>query len=156
MIILAVDPGFEKLGYAFFEVKKENKSYQYLASGLITSNKKEPREKRIFFIYSSLKKLIKKFSPEILVLEELFFFKNKKTVIPVSQAQGVVLLLAAESNIKVEFLSPLEIKQAITGYGRADKKSLEKMIGIFEKIPPKKEDDEMDAIACGLAYCYLY
>ena len=58
-------------------------------------------------------------------------------------------------NIKVQYLSPLEIKQAITGYGRADKKSLAKMINLSENIPQKKEDDEMDAIACGLAYCYL-
>ena len=156
MIILAVDPGLEKLGYAFFEIKKNPKKYCYLTSGIIRSNKKEKREKRLFFLYSSLKELIEKFSPEVLVVEELFFFKNKKTIIPVSQAQGVILLLTAEMNIKVQYLSPLEIKQAITGYGRADKKSLAKMITLSENIPQKKEDDEMDAIACGLAYCYLF
>jgi len=156
MIILAIDPGLDKLGYAFFKIKKNPKKYSYLTSGIIKSNKKDKRENRLFFLYSSLKKLIKKFSPEVLIFEELFFFRNKKTIIPVSQAQGVILLLASQMNIEVKNLSPLEIKQAITGYGRADKKSLAKMIALSENISQKKEDDEMDAIACGLAYCYFF
>jgi len=155
MIILAIDPGLEKLGYALFYIEKKQKKYQYLTSGLIKSNKKDKLEKRLFFLYSYLKNLIEKYSPNVVVIEQLFFFKNKKTIIPVSQVQGVILLLAAKTNIKVEFISPLAIKQAVTGYGLADKKSLQKMINLSEQIPKKKEDDEMDAIACGLAYYYI-
>ena len=156
MIILSVDPGLEKFGYALFNIEKKPKKYIYLTSGLVKSNRKDTIEKRIFFIYSYLKDLIDKYNPKILVIEQLFFFKNKKTIVPVSQVQGVILLLAAQNNIKVEFLSPLQIKQVITGYGFSDKKSLEKMMNLVEKISKKKEDDEIDAIACGIAYYYLH
>lgn len=156
MIILAVDPGFDKLGYAFFELKRHPlKKHKLLISGLIKSNPKDKIEKRLFFIYKKLSSLIKEFQPQSIILEQIFFLKNKKTVIQVSQAQGIVLLLAGIYNIETKFITPLQIKQTITGYGRSDKKSVQKMITLTEKISPSKQDDEMDAIACGLAYCYL-
>jgi len=156
MIILAVDPGLHKVGYAFFEFEKnQTKKHQLLISGLIKSNPKQQIQERLYFIYSQLSTLIKKLDPKIIILEQLFFFKNKKTIVQVSQSQGVILLLAAQYKIKIKFITPLQIKQIITGYGRADKKAIKKMLFLTEKIPPKKEDDEMDAIACGLAYCYL-
>ena len=156
MIILAVDPGFDKLGYAFFEFERHPlKRHKLLISGLIKSNPKDKIEKRLFFIYKKLSSLIKEFQPQSIILEQIFFLKNKKTVIQVSQAQGIVLLLAGIYNIETKFITPLQIKQTITGYGRSDKKSVQKMITLTEKISPSKQDDEMDAIACGLAYCYL-
>ena len=87
----------------------------------------------------------------MVVLEQLLFFKNQKTFIRVAQAQGVSLLLAAQNKIKVEFLTPLQIKQSITGYGQADKKSVQKMIKLEMGININ-QDDEADAVACGLAY----
>jgi crossover junction endodeoxyribonuclease RuvC len=103
-----------------------------------------------------LQDLIKNIKPDLIVIERLFFFKNQKTVISVGQAQGVILLLAAQENISLTYLTPLQIKSIITGYGNADKKSVQKMLGLLmkEKLP-KCEDDQSDAIACGLAYCYL-
>jgi len=157
MIILGIDPGFEKLGYAFFELKKNPlKKYRYLKSGLIKSNSKEKIEKRLYFIYKNLLSIINKFKPEIIVFEKLFFFHNQKTAISVAQAQGIILLLAAQYNIKVEMLTPLQIKQVITGYGHSDKKAVQKMIFLTEKIPQTSQDDEIDAIACGLTYCHLH
>jgi len=156
MIIFALDPGFDKLGYAFFDFKnKPFKEYKFLISGLIKSNPHQQIEKRLFFIYTKLSSLIKIYHPELIVMEQIFFLKNKKTVIQVSQAQGVIILLAAQHNIKIKFITPLQIKQAITGYGFADKNAIQKMLFLTEKIPLKKQDDETDAIACGLAYCYL-
>jgi crossover junction endodeoxyribonuclease RuvC len=148
MIILSIDSGIERTGYAIFKDKK------YVTSALIHTLKDRSTEIRLEEIYSKLKKVFNKYKPEIIILEQLFFFKNQKTFIRVAQAQGVVLLLAAQNKIKVEFLTPLQIKQIITGYGQADKKSVQKMIKLTTEIDIK-QDDEADAVACGLAYIYL-
>lgn len=149
MIILSIDSGVEKTGYAIFKEKK------YLTSGLIKTSKTKKIEERIYEIYLSLEKIIKKYHPEKIILERLFFFKNQKTAILVSQAQGVCLLLAAKNKIDIEYLTPLQIKQIITGYGQSDKKSIQKMIKLEQNIDVK-QDDVADAIACGLAYCLLH
>lgn len=149
MMILSIDSGIEKTGYALF------KTGNYLKSGLIRTSKHKSIEKRLQEIYQKMQKIINIYHPEIIVLERLFFFRNQKTAISVSQAQGIILLLAAQNNIYLEYLTPLQIKQVIAGYGKADKKSIQKMLKLTTDIPSVKEDDEADAIACGLAYCYL-
>jgi len=148
MIILAIDSGIEKTGYAIFKNKK------YVTSALIKTSKTKSTEVRLDEIYIVLKKVILKYKPEIIILEQLLFFKNQKTFIKVAQAQGIALLLAAQSKIKVEFLTPLQIKQVVTGYGQADKKSIQKMLKIELGIDIK-QDDEADAVACGYAYQIL-
>ena len=154
MIILSIDPGFDKLGYAFFD--KQGNKHSYKFSGLIKTDKAFNHEYRIEKIYSQLQSLIKINKPEVIVLEQLFFFKNAKSVIKVAQAQGVIFLLAAQEKIPISYLTPLQIKQIITGYGNADKKSLVKMLSLLMKEElPICEDDQSDAIACGLAYCYM-
>lgn len=147
MTILSIDSGIERTGYAIFKDKK------YVISALIKTSKSLSTEVRLEEIYSNLEKVFKKYKPEVMVLEQLLFFKNQKTFIRVAQAQGVVMLLAAENKIKVEFLTPLQIKQIVTGYGQADKKSVQKMIKLTTEIDIK-QDDEADAVACGLAYIY--
>ena len=148
MIILSIDSGIEKTGYAIFRNKK------YVISALIKTSKNNSTEIRLEEIYLQLKKVFKKYKPEILVVEQLFFFKNQKTFIRVAQAQGVALLLAAQNKIKVEFLTPLQIKQTVTGYGKSDKKSIQKMLKLELQIDIA-QDDEADAIACGLAYILI-
>ncbi|PIV09922.1 crossover junction endodeoxyribonuclease RuvC [Candidatus Roizmanbacteria bacterium CG03_land_8_20_14_0_80_36_21] len=148
MIILSIDSGIEKTGYAIFKNKN------YVSSALIKTSKNETTEIRLQKIYLELKKVIKKHSPDKIIIEQLFFFKNQKTAIKVSQSQGVVLLLAAQNKITVDYLTPLQIKQAITGYGQADKKSVQKMIKLTTGIDIK-QDDEADAVACGLAWDIL-
>jgi len=148
MIILSIDSGIEKTGYAVFDNKT------YLKSGLIKTSKSKSTEYRLLEIYLELEKVIKKFRPKTVVFEQLFFFRNQKTAIKVAQAQGSVLLLAALNDLKVEFLTPLQIKQIITGYGQSDKKSVQKMIKLENGIDID-QDDEADAVACGLAYIYL-
>jgi len=149
MSILSIDSGIERTGYAIFKNKK------YVASALIKTSKSLPTEKRLIEIYERLKEVMKKYKPDVMVLEQLLFFKNQKTFIRVAQAQGIVMLLAAQNKIKVEFLTPLQIKQIITGYGQADKKSVQKMIKLTTEIDIN-QDDESDAVACGLAYIYLH
>jgi crossover junction endodeoxyribonuclease RuvC len=148
MTILSIDSGIERTGYAIFKNK------QYVISALIKTSKSLSTEIRLEEIYSQLKKVFDKYKPDVMVLEQLLFFKNQKTFIRVAQAQGVALLLAAQNKIKVEFLTPLQIKQIVTGYGQADKKSVQKMIRLTTAIDIK-QDDEADAVACGLAYLQL-
>lgn len=157
MIIMGIDSGIEKTGYAIFRKDKKLKNgFEYLSSGLIKTSKNLSTEKRLLEIHDSIKHLIKSQKPEALAIEQLFFFKNQKTVIRVAQAQGVIMLLATQHKLKVDFLTPLQIKLAITGYGQADKKSVQKMLGLTLKLNGElKQDDQADAIACGLAYCYL-
>lgn len=155
MIILSLDSGLEKTGYSIFNKSNLNKFF-YITSGVINTDKSKKIEYRIYDIYSFLEKIIKKFYPKKVILERLFFFKNKKTIVSVSQTQGVILLLCAINKIPVFFLTPLQIKQSITGYGRSDKKSVQKMLSML--IEPRNtfsQDDEADAVACGLAYCYI-
>lgn len=157
MIILSIDSGIEKTGYAFFDKNKKYKeNFKYVTSGLITTSKKETIAVRINQIYDQTKTLIQKYKPNKLILEQIFFFKNQKTAIKVSQTQGVLLLLGAQYNLPIEFLTPLQIKLTVTGYGHADKKAVRKMIDLILNNKIKIiDDDQSDAIAGGLAYCLL-
>lgn len=157
MIILSVDPGVEKVGYALFERKLGGKkSFRYLFSGVIKTTRTDDLEQRLFNIYIEFKSVIKKYRPKLMVIEKIFFFKNQKTVIHVSQAQGVLILLAAQENLQIKYLTPLQVKQIVTGYGRSDKKSVQKMLSYqLKHVEDIKEDNQSDAIACGLAYCFL-
>ncbi len=156
MIVLSIDSGLEKTGYAIFEKKHSGTSdIKYLDSALILTKKTLPKAKRLEQIYSTLEKILEKYHPDHIVMEQLFFLNNQKTAIAVAQAQGAVMLLAAQNNIEIEFMAPLNIKQIITGYGRADKKSVQKMLRLTLHLDSElKQDDVADAIACGLAYCY--
>ncbi len=157
MILLSIDSGIEKTGYALFDKQSNGKSrISYITSGLIQTSKTLRTEERIVEIYDGLEKLIKKHGPDKVIIEQIFFFKNHKSFITVSQAQGAVLLLAARHKLPVEFLTPLQIKQIVTGYGQSDKKAVQKMLHLTLGLDIElKQDDQADAIACGLAYCYL-
>ena len=153
-MILAIDPGIEKVGYAFFE--KKGKDFSFITSGLIKTKKTTLHEVRLLGIYNHLASMIQQYKPSLLVMEQLFFFKNQKTVVSVAQAQGVIQLLSAQNRLPISYLTPLVIKQTITGYGNADKKAVLKMLKLTLKSDLVVEDDDQsDAIACGLAYCYL-
>ncbi|MBI1862929.1 crossover junction endodeoxyribonuclease RuvC [Candidatus Microgenomates bacterium] len=152
MKILSIDSGLERTGYAIFE--KAQKPI-YVASGLIKTPKTASVPTRLKQIYDELESIITHHAPNLIVVEQLFMFKNQKTVIVVAQSQGVVQLLAAQKAIPLEFLTPLQIKQIVTGYGNADKKSVEKMVALSGIDVSGKIDDEIDAIAAGLACCYL-
>lgn len=149
MIILGIDPGFGRLGCAVLEKTAKGESLIY--STCLISDKKLSHEKRLLFLARELEKIIKKYRPDILAVEKLFFAKNQKTALQVAEARGMILYLAALKNIPIMEFTPLEIKMALTGYGRAEKRQMQKMAtAILNLKNPKKYDDEIDAIACAL------
>lgn len=157
MKILSIDPGFDKMGCALFEKKtSSSKDISFVASHLIKTNRKDTHEKRLLDIYVDLTETVRKHKPDVIIMEELFYANNQKSVIKVGQSQGIVYLVAAQSHIPLHLITPLEIKSIITGYGNADKKSVHKMLRLLlNQDIIVVDDDESDAIACGLAYCYI-
>jgi crossover junction endodeoxyribonuclease RuvC len=150
MIILGIDPGFARTGYGVIEEK--NKNLRMLDYGCLSTPAGLIFEKRLKKIREGLTSLIKKFKPDVCVVEKIFFCKNAKTAIDVGQARGVVILTAAEKNLKILEFTPLQVKQFITGYGRAEKGQIQKMIKILlnlKEIP--KPDDAADALALAIA-----
>lgn len=152
MIILAIDPGVERLGIAILTKKKDGKIACEMSDTIITP-KLSSQSERIGLIYNEISIICTKFRPNQIVLERLFFAKNVKTAISVAQVQGVIHLLGNQLGIGVAEIAPNAIKSAVTGYGMADKRAVKKMIDLQVILTSKKRlDDEYDAIACGFAY----
>lgn len=149
MIIIGIDPGTATTG---FGILKKTKKLSCLHYGIIKTSPKLEPEQRLKDLYNKLLKLQKEYSPDLMAVESLFFFKNLKTALPVSEARGVILFLAAQKKIKVVNITPLEMKMGICGYGRADKKQIQKMVKEILKLEqPPKPDDAADAL--GIAIC---
>ena len=152
MIILGIDPGTTQIGFGI--IKNEGNRFEALDFGIIKNTGKDK-----LFDYKKtakeLSKLITKYKPEVAVVEKLFFFKNQKTVMPVGEMRGVIMLTLANHNLEIFEFTPMQIKQALSGYGRANKNQVQKMVrlilGIKEEIRP---DDAADALAiaiCGVS-----
>lgn len=149
MIILGIDPGTATTGYGI--VKCEKDEVQTLDFGTIrTSSDSEP-EQRLEEIHEDIKGLIEEYEPVALSIESVYFFKNAKSAIPVGQARGVAMLTAVKNGLEVYEFTPLQIKMAMTGYGKAKKKQVQKMVKEhldLEEIP--KPDDAADALGAAL------
>src|SRR3989339_268553 len=149
MKILGIDPGTVAIGLGLIEY--QNKKATLVAFDCLTTNPKETTAERLNDLHQKLTKFIKKHKPEIITVENLFFFKNLKTVIKVSQARGVILLAASQQKITVYEYTPLQIKQALTGYGRAEKNQVQHMVKAvlgLKEIP--QPDDAADALAAAI------
>jgi crossover junction endodeoxyribonuclease RuvC len=149
MIILGIDPGIERTGYAFLEA---GKIVKVLSCGCITTDKKQPIQSRLMELANDLDGLIKKYKPQRTVVESLFFAANTKTAMTVGHARGAILLTLAKNRITILELTPLQVKMSVTGYGRAEKKQVHGMIQKIlklKKIP--KPDDVADAVAIAWA-----
>ncbi len=149
MRILGIDPGIARTGYALLE--QTGKDIVMKECGCITTGAGEPEHERLAEIKYDLNALIRKLKPEAICIESLFFATNVKTAITVSQARGVVLVTASENKLKIIEVTPLQVKIAATGYGKADKKQVEQMIVKLlklKKVP--KPDDAVDA--CAIAW----
>jgi crossover junction endodeoxyribonuclease RuvC len=153
MRVIGVDPGYDKFGVAILE--KRGGFNELVYSSCIRSSAKLPFPERLFIIGSEFEKLIEKFKPDTLAIEKLFFTTNQKTAMGVSEVKGVATYIAKDNGLKTFEYTPLQIKMAIVGYGRADKNQISKMIpfliknfGDFKKN--KIEDDEYDACATAL------
>ena len=151
MRIIAIDPGYERVGIAVLE--KGSGKEELLFSECFKTLTTEKHEDRLRLIGEEIEKIIKEYKPEALAIETLFFKTNAKTAMKVSEARGVILYEAAKNNLKVAEFTPLQIKVAVTGYGKSDKEQVIFMVEKLIKITqPVKYDDEYDAIACGLTY----
>lgn len=150
LIVLGIDPGLATTGYAFI---KNDSKIEVMDYGVISTSSKEEFPSRLKFIYQSLNKLIKKYKPGVLVVEQLFFCKNVKTALLVGQARGVVLLTAILNKLPLYEFTPLQVKQSVCGYGRAQKSQVQSMVKILlglKSIP--KPDDAADALAIAITY----
>lgn len=151
MIILGIDPGIAIMGYGIIEFK-ENK-IKVIENGVVTTSSKEKTGKRLELLYDNLNDIIKEFKPDEFSIEELFFNSNVKTAITVGHARGVQVLCAQKQGLPIYEYTPLQIKQAITGYGRAPKSQMmltvTKLLNLKE-IP--KPDDAADALAVALTH----
>lgn len=149
LIILGIDPGLATTGWGVIE--KKNNSLLPLAYGTITTETKYSLSERLSQIYSEVNQIIKKYSPNLVAVEELFFCKNTKTAIAVGQARGVILLAINKTKISLKEFTPLEVKQAVTSWGGADKTQVQKMVKTIldlKKIP--QPDDAADALAIAI------
>lgn len=152
MRILAIDPGYARLGIAILRKEKGTKEI-YEFSECFKTPKELTHPERLGMINAEVKNVIEKWKPEALSIEKLFLANNQKTAMMVSEARGTILSCAAEAGLKVFEYSPPQIKLAVCSDGRADKKSIIKMVPMLLTIPPSvKIDDEFDAIAIGLTY----
>lgn len=153
MIIIAIDCGIERTGYCIANI--DNK-FTLLDYNCILTLQTKTLQERLYSIEKKIISLIKKYNPQSIIAESIFFNTNQKTIINVSQSQGMILSCASRFSLPVEFLTPLQIKMIITGFGRADKKQVQKMIQLSLTIDQKiTYDDTMDAIACAYAYYHL-
>lgn len=146
MLILGIDPGTARIGVGLVEYK--NKKISVKNYDCLTTRLADTTAERLNDLFEQLTKFIKKHQPDAVAVEDLFFFKNVKTVIKVSQARGVILLAAKRQNLPVHEYTPLQVKQALTGYGRAEKRQIQQMVKTIlglKEIP--RPDDAADALA---------
>lgn len=162
MRILGIDPGYERLGIAVLEKAASAKSYgetreQVIFSECFKTSAKLDFSERLILIGEKVRKVTKKYKPEVLAIETLFLTTNQKTVMRVAEARGVVIYEGILAGLKIFEVSPLQVKVATTGYGKADKSQIKKMVKILVEIDKNKtSDDELDAIAIALtAFTHL-
>lgn len=151
MRILGVDPGIAIVGTGI--VDKVGYGYRPVYYDSIITKAHTPLEERIEMVYNKTVELIETYNPDAMAVEELFFNNNAKTAFAVGQARGVILLAAKQHNVPFFEYTPLQVKQALTGYGRADKKQMQQMVKSFlglSEVP--KPDDTADALA--IAICH--
>jgi len=154
MIVLGIDPGLATLGYGVIE-KDARGNCRALACGVVTTPKDESMPVRLAMLEEGVQKVIAKYNPDEIAMEELFFSKNITTGIAVAHARGVALLTCVKHCGKLYEYTPMQIKQAITGYGNADKKQMQTVVASLLKLKSvPKPDDAADAL--GVALCHAF
>lgn len=151
MRILGIDPGTGIVGFGVIET--DGHKHTLVDAGVIRTPAHQPLVERLDTIFHEIESLIKELKPTVMVVEELFFAKNVKTAISVSHARGVILLAGKKAGLEVAEYTPLQIKQAVTGYGRAEKQQIQEMVRIMLrlKVAPKP-DDCADALAAAICH----
>jgi len=148
--IFGIDPGYGRVGWGI--VEGSSQEWRHVAHGCIETTPNTPHIPRLSQISKELIKIIEMYQPDCSAVEDLFFYRNVTTAIQVGQARGVILLTLHNAKLPIEEFTPLQVKQAVTGYGKADKKQVQKMVQVMlnlKKIP--SPDDAADALAVALA-----
>ena len=151
MKILGIDPGMAIVGYSILEADKDN--LKLLHSGSIQTKKGDRESARLLEIFNDMNTIVETYKPDVCAIEKLFFFRNQTTVMPVAHARGVILTVLEKFKVPIYEYTPMEVKQILTGYGRAEKKEVEQMVKIAletDKLP--KLDDTVDSIAIAISY----
>ena len=155
MIILGIDPGYAIVGYGVLEYK--NNKFRVIEYGAITTDASMDMFDRFKSIYDDICEVMERTKPDFMAIEELFFNSNQKTAINVAQARGVILLAAMNLGIQIFEYTPLQVKQAVAGYGRAEKKQVQQMVKLLlglKEVP--KPDDTADAVAIAICHGHSY
>ena len=153
MRILGVDPGIATVGFAVLDAEK--RSQRLLTCGVITTPAKTQLSSRLDQIYRDLNELIAQFHPEVMAVEELFFSNNITTGIAVAHARGIILCTAAKSGIPLFEYTPMQVKQAVVGYGLAEKRQVMDMVRRLLKLKAvPRPDDAADAVACAITHAH--
>ncbi len=148
-IILGIDPGTANTGFGI--INETNNQVNFIEAGVIKTHSRQPIEQRLKIIHRQLNQLIKKYKPKVVAVEQLFFCRNVKTAMNVGMARGTILLACAQNNLQLVEFTPLQVKQALTGYGQATKKQIQVMVKNrlkLKKIP--RPDDLADALAIAI------
>lgn len=150
LVTLGIDPGTAILG---FGVIRGDTDPQLIAAGVIETDSKSPMPDRLVILHAETVRLIERYGPDVMAIEQLFFARNVTTAIAVGQARGVVLLAAAQAGIDVAEYSPSEVKFAVVGYGKADKRQMQEMVKMILNLPEVPHpDDAADALAIALCH----
>lgn len=154
MIILGIDPGIARTGWGVVTQRSKSDvvAIQY---GCIETSQDLSEEKRLVTLYEKIHEILTAYKPDHMAIEKLFFASNQKTALTVGQARGVLIVAAGIYGISVTSYTPLQVKQAITGYGRASKQQIQRMVQSILKLSAiPKPDDTADALAVALTHCY--
>ncbi|MDR3345466.1 MAG: crossover junction endodeoxyribonuclease RuvC [Oscillospiraceae bacterium] len=153
MTVLGIDPGYALVGYG--AVQYDNNHFRVLEYGVISTQAGTPFPRRLEEIYLGLRALLLKFRPDGFAMEKLFFNTNTKTAIDVAQARGVLTLAAQLEGLAVGEYTPLQVKQSVCGYGRAEKKQVQEMTRLLLNLPSiPRPDDAADALAVAICHCH--
>jgi len=155
MVILGVDPGTARLGWGI--VKDQSGQQTVGLYGCLETKKTQSDSVRLEQLFKKFTQLLKKLKPDAVAIEDIFFFRNQKTIIQVSQARGVILLASAQQNFPTYSYSPPQIKLAVTGYGKATKHQVQHMVKSILKLKTiPKPDDTADALAVALTHAFTH
>ncbi|HCS79464.1 TPA: crossover junction endodeoxyribonuclease RuvC [Patescibacteria group bacterium] len=151
MIIMGIDPGIAITGWGV--IRAQNRQPSCVDVGVITTDKADALEERLAILFTDMNQLLKRYRPDVVVLEQLFFNTNAKTALTVGHARGVIMLAARQFGSRLFAYTPLQVKVAITGYGRADKNQIQQMVTKLLKLDQiPQPDDAADALAIALTH----
>lgn len=153
MRVLGIDPGIAIVGFGFID--KHGSKVTPVQYGCIQTEAHTPEEERLLHVYEAMVQLIDKYKPEAVAFEKLFFNRNVTTAMSVSQARGVLVLAAAQKGLPIAEYTPMQVKQAIVGYGKAEKRQVQEMTRMFLKLQAiPKPDDVADALSVAICHAH--